>query len=274
VSFSYPENELDFLAWKMANLCDIEFETKVEKIDVDTKTLVLSGGREFEYDALISTLPLNKLLKITGLSDEEEPYTSVLVMNMGVELAENKISKHGFHWLYVPDSLSGFHRIGYYSNLDPIFLPESLRNPEKYGSLYKEFAFRGGDKPSGEDLKAIIKKTEDELKEYGFIRKVLVADPTWIEVAYTWKKPGNRWVENSLSKLVLVFNTLALGPLAQSLYPHVRKILRNDLNRGIKYIKKFSVIVTALTLPTSIFLLIFAPILVKVFFRRSVFSIN
>jgi PST family polysaccharide transporter len=58
---------------------------------------------------------------------------------------------------------------------------------------------------------------------------------------------------------------LVLGPLAQSLYPHVGKILRNDLNRGIEYIKKFSVIVTALTLPASIFLLIFAPILVKVF---------
>jgi PST family polysaccharide transporter len=76
------------------------------------------------------------------------------------------------------------------------------------------------------------------------------------------------------SKLVLVFHTLVLGPLAQSLYPHVGKILRNDLNRGIEYIKKFSVIVTALTLPASIFLLIFAPILVKVFFRRSVFAIN
>jgi PST family polysaccharide transporter len=67
------------------------------------------------------------------------------------------------------------------------------------------------------------------------------------------------------SKLVLVFQTLVLAPLAQSLYPHVGKILRNDLNRGIEYIKKFSVIVTSLTLPASIFLLIFAPILVKVF---------
>jgi PST family polysaccharide transporter len=67
------------------------------------------------------------------------------------------------------------------------------------------------------------------------------------------------------SKLVLVFQTLVLAPLAQSLYPHVGKILRNDLNRGIEYIKKFSVIVTAITLPASIFLLIFAPILVKVF---------
>jgi protoporphyrinogen oxidase len=74
----------------------LNLKQKVERIDVETKTLVLSDGRELEYDALISTLPLNKLLKITGISDEEEPYTSVLVMNMGVELAENKISNTGF----------------------------------------------------------------------------------------------------------------------------------------------------------------------------------
>jgi len=201
VSFAYPENGLDLLAWKIAKLCRIEFEIKVEKINIETKTLVLSDGREFKYDVLISTLPLNKLLNTTGVSDEDEPYTSVLVLNMGVEIGDNRISKHGFHWLYVPDSLSSFHRIGYYSNVDSIFLPERLRNPGKYGSLYIALAFRGGEKPSNEDLKRMIKKTEDELKEYGFIKKVLVADPTWIEIAYTWRKPGSRWVENYLNKL-------------------------------------------------------------------------
>jgi len=67
------------------------------------------------------------------------------------------------------------------------------------------------------------------------------------------------------SKLVLVFQTLILAPLAQSLYPHVGKILRNDLNKGIEYIKKFSVVITMITFPASIFLFAFAPIIVKVF---------
>ena len=114
---------------------------------------------------MISTLPLNKILRIAGIDDEDEPYTSVLVLNMGVELSQSKIANHGFHWLYIPDSLSGFYRIGYYSNVDAMFLPEKYRNPERYGSLYIEFAFKGGQKPSDEEISALIKKTEEELKE-------------------------------------------------------------------------------------------------------------
>jgi protoporphyrinogen oxidase len=201
VSFVYPKNGLDSLAWKIAKICNIEFGSKVEKIDVETKTLLLSDGREVRYDNLISTLPLNKLLKITGISNKEEPYTSVLVLNMGVELSKSKIAKHGFHWLYIPDSLTGFHRVGYYSNVDPMFLPKKIRNPKKYGSLYVEFAFRGGQKPSYETVKKLIDNTEAELKEYGFIKKVIVVDPTWIEVAYTWKKPKSSWLEKSLNIL-------------------------------------------------------------------------
>jgi len=202
VTFIYPEDGLDTLAWRIAKFCDIQFESRVEKIDVETKTLLLSDGREFKYDTLISTLPLNKILKMAGIADEDEPYTSVLVLNMGVELSQSKIANHGFHWLYIPDSLSGFHRIGYYSNVDAVFLPEKFRNPEKYGSLYIEFAFKGGRKPSDEEISALIKKTEEELKEYGFIKKVIVADPTWIDVAYTWRRPNSNWVERSLNMLL------------------------------------------------------------------------
>ena len=201
VSFVYPEDGLDSLAWEIAKLCNVQYESKLEKIDIETKTLILSDGKDIKFDFLISTLPLNKILKMAGISNEEEPYTSVLVLNMGVELPDKKISKHGFHWLYVPDSLSGFHRVGYYSNVDPTFLPERLRNPEKYGSLYVEFAFKGGEKPSDEGLKKIIEKTEDELREYGLIKKSLVVDPTWIEVAYTWKRPQSKWITESLNRL-------------------------------------------------------------------------
>ncbi|CUT00859.1 oligosaccharide flippase family protein [Candidatus Chrysopegis kryptomonas] len=58
---------------------------------------------------------------------------------------------------------------------------------------------------------------------------------------------------------------MVLGPLAQSLYPHIGKILRNDINRGIDYIRKFGVIVSLITLPISIFIFLTAPFLVKVF---------
>lgn len=67
------------------------------------------------------------------------------------------------------------------------------------------------------------------------------------------------------SKIVLAFQSLVLVPLAQSLYPHVGKILRNDIDRGIDYIRKFGVIISLITLPISIFIFLTAPFLVKVF---------
>ena len=82
-----------------------------------------------------------------------------------------------------------------------MFLPVKYRNPEKYGSLYIEFAFNGGQKPNEETVINLIDKTAEELKEYGFIKKVIVADPTWIEVAYTWQRPKSNWVEKSLQVL-------------------------------------------------------------------------
>ncbi len=67
------------------------------------------------------------------------------------------------------------------------------------------------------------------------------------------------------SKLVSVFQALVLAPIAQSLYPHIGRILRNDIDRGIDYIRKFGVITTLITLPISIFIFLTSPFLVKVF---------
>jgi hypothetical protein len=77
-----------------------------------------------------------------------EPYNSVLVLNLGATLPDTPLARHGYHWLYVPDNRSGFHRIGYYSNVDPLFLPEEHRNDRRHGSIYVEAAFQGG-QPQG-----------------------------------------------------------------------------------------------------------------------------
>ena len=66
---------------------------------------------------------------MTGLDEaggRPDPHTSVLVLNLGVTLPDTPLARNGYHWLYIPDSRSGFHRIGYYSNVDPpLFLPKA-----------------------------------------------------------------------------------------------------------------------------------------------------
>ena len=201
VSYLYPHEGLDTLAKKLGAHCNVDYEVALEKIDPSTRTLKLSDGRELEFDQLISTMPLNKIVEVSGLQRSTQPYTSVMVLNMGVRLADSALARHGNHWLYIPDSLAGFHRVGYYSNVDPLFLPERFRDPEKYGSLYIEFAFKNGEKPSPARIETLCQNTSDELKEWGLINDVLIIDPTWIDVAYTWQKPKSSWVKDSIKQL-------------------------------------------------------------------------
>ncbi len=203
VQFGYPANGLNVLAQKLAEPATAFFEKRAVHIDPDQKIVQFSDGSTTEYDRLVSTIPLNHLLRILG--DEEqslsEPYTSVLVLNLGVELPPSEHARHGYHWLYVPDSRTGFHRVGYYSNVDPAFLPEKYRDPQRYGSLYVEFAFRGGEKPVASVVERLMQQTAEELRDLGLIQTVLVADVTWIEVAYTWQRPGSRWVQEQRERL-------------------------------------------------------------------------
>lgn len=199
--FLYPTKGLNSLAEEMAKKCDIDYCKRLKKINIKEKKIVLSDGTVLGYDYLISTIPLNNLIKITGIDRIKLPYTSVLVLNMGVKLGNSKIAKHDYHWLYIPDSKSGFHRIGYYSNVDSrVFLPKGLSS-KKYGSLYIEFSFKGGKKPSVKKLEKIKNNTIEELKDYGFIKEAIVTDFTWIDVGYTWETPNSRRVHEVINKL-------------------------------------------------------------------------
>lgn len=200
VSFYYPSNGLDFLTKKISEECDINYDSCVEKIDLEDKVVYLSNGKYLEYKKLISTLPLNILTTISSIKRFESPYTSVLVLNIGAKIGKNKISKHGYHWIYIPDSKSGFHRIGYYSNIDNSFLPQNIVNDD-LASIYVEFSFRNSNKPSKEKIDTIISKTIIELKEIGFIDDVIIVDPTWIEVAYTWNNRNDNYINDTLEYL-------------------------------------------------------------------------
>lgn len=232
-TFVYPEEGLDTLTERIALLCNIEYEKAVVRIAPELKSIELSDGREIEFERLISTMPLNKLMELCGFTDQSEPYTSVLVINMGVELEDNEIARHGNHWLYIPDSITGFHRVGYYSNVDPLFLPERFSNPVKYGSLYIEFAFLPDKRPSKDQIKDLIMKTETELQEWGFIKRALVTDTTWIDVAYTWQRPESHWVPDSIERL-RSYGIISIGRYGRWNFQGILESLKEGLFEGLK----------------------------------------
>ncbi|MBK8905005.1 MAG: FAD-dependent oxidoreductase [Anaerolineaceae bacterium] len=200
VTFLYPQNGLNQLAQRMAAQCDIRYNHRIVAIDPANRRLTLSSGDRVTYDTLLSTLPLNRMIEMTGLEvpGEAEPYTSVLVLNIGAKRGQNCPTDH---WLYNPDTRSGFHRVGFYSNVDASFLPQSARRSQDRVSIYIERAFVGGSKPTAEEVKQYATAVVQELQEWGFITEAEVVDPTWIDVAYTWSRPGSTWKAQALHAL-------------------------------------------------------------------------
>jgi protoporphyrinogen oxidase len=200
VFFSYPDEGLNSLAKRMAAECDVHYNKAVVKIDVYNKMLLFNDDTRVAYNTLISTLPLNKVVEMSGIkvNAEPDPYTSVLVLNIGA-VRGNRCPDD--HWLYIPDANSGFHRVGFYSNVDRSFLPASVRSAGNRVGIYVERAFPRNDKPSQKEVSRYTSSVLSELQKWGFIGHVEVIDNTWIDIAYTWSWPGSNWRELAIKKL-------------------------------------------------------------------------
>ncbi|MGH7885824.1 MAG: FAD-dependent oxidoreductase [Thermodesulfobacteriota bacterium] len=200
VTYLYPEEGLNTLASKMSDKCTINYGKRVVEIDLVKREVNFDDGKGIKYNNIISTLPLNKAVKAASLKLDPYPddFTSVLVLNIGAKKGNN-CPPH--HWLYIPSSKSGFHRVGFYSNVDNTFLPLSSREDNNRVSIYIEKAFQNGKKPSVKEIKDYSKSVIDEIKEWGFISEAETIHPTWIDVAYTWAKPGSIWKDTALKEL-------------------------------------------------------------------------
>ena len=197
VSFAYPCEGLDVLARRMAEGCDVRYGCRVVSVDTHRKRVNLADGQQLGYRRLMSTLPLNKTLRLAGLRTEApgDPYTSVLVLNIGARRGPRCPVDH---WVYVPDADAGFHRVGFYSNIDADFLPAPADGSRDRVSLYVEKAFPGGARPGRAAVDACANETVAELRRWGWIEETDVVHPTWIDVAYTWRHPGSSWKDEAL----------------------------------------------------------------------------
>jgi protoporphyrinogen oxidase len=192
--YLYPIEGLGTLAQRMAARCagGVHHGKRVVGIDPKAHTVRFADNTSVSYSRLLTTLPLDVNLKLSGLSvaDRADPYTSVLVVNIG---ATKGRACPEDHWVYVPKSQSGFHRVGFYSNVSPSFLPASCRKSQDRTSIYVERAYLGGAEPSEAEIHEYCGALVRELQSWGYIRDIEVIDPTWIDSAYTWAWPGSKW---------------------------------------------------------------------------------
>lgn len=227
VAFVYPEEGLNVLAQRMADRCRIRYSKRVVRIDVERREVYFEDGTSEYYKELISTLPLNRVLEMTGLDvgERPDPATSVLVVNIGAVKGPRCPSEH---WLYIPRSQAGFHRVGFYSNVEPSFLPASARDKKNRVSIYVEKAYREKERPADVATGALCQTIVRELQDWGWIEEAEVVDPTWIDIAYTWSWPGSRWRTKAI-KMLEMHGIYQVGRYARWNFQGIADSIRDGL---------------------------------------------
>lgn len=232
VSFAYPAQGLDALAHALASAGGtVSYDCEVTAVEPSRRTVALANGREIAYGRLLSTLPLPAAASMTGGCGDRgdpDPWTSVLVLNIG---AMKGARCPDSHWLYVPSSRSGFHRVGFYSNVDQSFLPRSRRQSDRWISIYVERAFLSGERPGPEAVARYAEDVVSELVDWGFIGEAEVVDPTWVDSAYTWRRPGSRWREDTIAKLEEL-GVHQVGRYGRWLFQGIADSIRDGLMAG------------------------------------------
>jgi protoporphyrinogen oxidase len=100
----------------------VETSAKVAQLIPQEKLVALADGRRFQYDQLVSTMPLPELVKVIGENAPAEVHAaaqglrhiSIRCVNLGIA-RENITDKH---WIYYPED-SIFHRIFVQGNASP-----------------------------------------------------------------------------------------------------------------------------------------------------------
>jgi protoporphyrinogen oxidase len=107
---------------------DSIMEGKVQKISLNEKNVTLSNGKKISWNKIVSTIPLNSLMKLIVPSnspiekkDHLLRHTSLLSINLGIKGEASTDA----HWIYYPEKKIPFHRIVFQSNLSPNVSPQS-----------------------------------------------------------------------------------------------------------------------------------------------------
>ncbi len=140
-SFLYPESGgIQKLPEAISRkVKDIELGRRLVAVRLKERTLLFHDGTQLQYEALVSTMPLPKLVSmIEGMPPRFTGYgrrlTSAAVHNINIGI--NRPGVMPYHWIYFPEPEFPFYRVGCYSNFTPNMAPK------KTSSLYIEIAAR------------------------------------------------------------------------------------------------------------------------------------
>jgi protoporphyrinogen oxidase len=165
-SFYYPKMggiESIIMAIRNKLFQSIQSGHEAAAIDPITHTIHFTNGSKKKYKHLISTLPLNRLLKILhepssstmATAEQKLLHNSVVNINIGF----NTSLPFDKHWIYFPEEMYPFYRLGFWHNVSASLVPKG------HSAVYGEFSYLPNNTSAGE-LQKMITKTRNKIIDF------------------------------------------------------------------------------------------------------------
>jgi UDP-galactopyranose mutase len=145
----------------------IRYGAPIVELHADARVLRTAGGEQLEFDALVSTMPLDRLVNLltvcppgVGAAADELVHNGVYMVGVGYEapLADTR------SWMYFPDPEIPFYRATNFAKYSPANVPGS--DTARYSAYMTETAF-SAHKPVDRD--GLEHRVEQALRTAGVI---------------------------------------------------------------------------------------------------------
>ncbi|MEV6929651.1 FAD-dependent oxidoreductase [Dactylosporangium sp. NPDC051485] len=141
---------------------DVRTGTAVDRVDVSTRTVLLSDGTVLAYEHLVATGALDKLVAMTPAAPEDVQraaaalrHTTVAMIGLGYRAPTTDRRS----WLYFPGPDAPFYRATNLAAYAPANVPDA--DPDRYSSWMTEVSLPNGDLP---DWAALIEACDAALR--------------------------------------------------------------------------------------------------------------
>ena len=121
------------LAIRPADASRLMFGAVVRHVDTAERVVALTDGREFRYEQLISTMPLDRFVAISDVARDlraaaaDLEYSSTHIVGIGLNgVPPAALAKKC--WMYFPESNCPFYRVTHFSHYSPNNVPDPSKN--------------------------------------------------------------------------------------------------------------------------------------------------
>ncbi len=183
-SFLYPtRGGIDVIPRALADRCgNLRLGTTVRRIDPVARRAELDGGDTLEYERLISTIPLDALLRMLDpspdpvLREASSRLRAVRVVNVNLGIDREGVLPG--HWVYFPEPEFPFYRVGSASNFSDGVAPTGC------SSLYVEVARRRDEVIDVETLRVEVVEALRRARILRASDRIVVQDAQILDPAY------------------------------------------------------------------------------------------